>query len=241
MRPTVGLIAGEHVLVRRAEDRSRRLAADVAGPEIRRRADPRARAAGLQRGPAVERRLARILARVVRVVALAADGVVVGRHRRRRAGDEVGQLAHAGLRDDDRAGVDEVLGQRRVVGRRQVLERQRAAGGAHERGVHVVLQRDRNAVQRPANPARRALAIALGGDLERLRVHRDRRVQQLLVHPDALQILADDLARRDAPRLQRRLHLRNRRFDDREWLVSGRRRSGGGLFRLGGEGRDQRR
>ena len=87
----------------------------------------------------------------------------------------------------------------------------------------------------------RALAIALVGELERLRVHGDGGVQQLLVHPDALQVLADDLARRDAPRLQRRLHLGNRRLDDREWLVSGRRRSGGGLFRLGGERRDQRR
>ena len=219
MRPTVGLMPGEHVLVRRAENGARRLRADVARPEIRVGADAGARAAGLERRPSVERRLARILSRIERVVALAADRVVVGRHRRRRARHPVGELGQPGLRDDDRAGVVQVLRERRVVRRNQVLERQRAAGRPHERRLDVVLQRDRDAVQRTANLSLRALAIALVGDLERLRVDRDRRVQRVLVQRDAHQILLDDLPRRDAAGLHRGLHLGNRRFDDGEGLV----------------------
>ena len=166
------LDGGEHVLVGRAQDRPRRFRADVAGPEIRGRADPRARSAGAQRGAAVEGRLARILPRVVRVVALSADRVVVARHRRRRTGHPVGELRHAGLGDDDRAGILQVRRERRLVRRHQLVERERAAGRPHVGRVDVVLQRDRNAVQRTADLALRALPVALVGDL---RARRDSR------------------------------------------------------------------
>ena len=48
------------------------------------------------------------------------------------------------------------------------VERQRAAGGRHVGRVDVVLERDRNAVQRPADLALRPLAVALVGLLERV-------------------------------------------------------------------------
>ena len=82
----------------------------------------------------------------------AAERVVVGGHRR---GHPVGQLGHRRLGDDDRARLAEVLGQRRLVRRHQPGKRQRAAGGRHVRGVNVVLERDRDAVQRTADASRR--------------------------------------------------------------------------------------
>ena len=74
----------------------------------------------------------------------------------------------------------------------RLLERERAARGPHERRVDVVLQRDRDPVQRSADPSLRALAIALVSELECLRIDRDRRVQLVLVGADAHQVLAHD-------------------------------------------------
>ena len=114
-------------------------------------------------------------------------------------GHPVGQLGELGLGDDDGAGVEEVLRQGRVVGRHQADEGQRPAGGRHERGVDVVLQRDRDAVQRAADLAGRALAVEGVGLLQRLVVDGDDGVDGVLIHRDAGQVLRDDLARRGAP------------------------------------------
>ena len=206
--------ADQHVRVRRADDRAAGVGADVGRPETRGGADAGARSAGLQRRAAVERRLARIGPRIVRVVAEAADRVVVARHRVRRAGDPVGELGQPGLGDDDRAGVAQVLRQRRLVRRHVAGERQRAAGRRHVGGVDVVLQRDRDAVQRTAQLAGGALAIERVGLLERARVDDDRRVQAILVGAEPHQILTDERARRQPARRHRRAHLRDRRFDD---------------------------
>ena len=103
----------------------------------------------------------------------------------RRAGTQLASSVIAGLGDDDRAGVAQVLRQRRLVRRHESGERQRAAGRRHVGRVDVVLERDRDAVQRTAHFARRALAVALVGLLERARVDRDRRVQPVLVDRDA--------------------------------------------------------
>jgi hypothetical protein len=56
-------------------------------------------------------------------------------------------------------------------------------------------ERDGNAVQRAANLALRALAIERIGLVERLRIDRQRRVEAVLVHRDADQILLDQLPR----------------------------------------------
>jgi hypothetical protein len=215
------LDAGEHVLIRRAQHRTGCFSADIAGPEIRRGADAGARSAGAQRRTAVEGRVARILARIVRVVTLSTDRVVSCRHRRRRAGDPVGQLGHPGFGDDDRAGVPEVFRERRFVRRHEMLERQRAAGGPHVSRVDVVFERDRNAVQRAAHLALRALAVALVGELERIRIHRNRGVEPILVGSDTHQVLLHQLPRRDASLLHRGAHVGNRRFDDVKDLDAG--------------------
>ena len=82
------------------------------------------------------------------------------------------------LAEQDRAGLAQLLRDERVLGRDRSLERQRAGGGRHPVvRVDVVLERDRDAVQRPADLAGLALGIELVGDLERLRVGLDDRPQ----------------------------------------------------------------
>ncbi len=146
--------------VRRAEDRSGGLGADVRGPEARRGAGPRARAAGGERRAAVEVGLTWITPRIVRVETVAVEGVVVGRHAG-WPGDPVGELGHLRLGENDGARRAQVRDQRRLVRRDEAGERQRAAGGRHVRGVDVVLERDRDAVQGTAHlPARRSRSRA---------------------------------------------------------------------------------
>ena len=181
------------------------------------------------------RRAARVAPRVVGVEPVAVQAVVVARHPR---GHPVGQFRELGLGDDDGARVEEVLRERGVVGRHQAGEGQRPAGGRHEGGVDVVLERDRDAVQRPADLAGGALAIERVGLFQRLVVDGDDGVDRVFVHRDAREVLRDDLARGGASLLHRRLHLGNRGFHDRErgtGRFGGRRRRG----RAGGRQADQ--
>ena len=158
-----GLDGREHVLIGRAENRARGFGADVGGPEIRGGADAGAGPAGGERGASVVGGLARIAARIVGIEAESADRVVVAGHRRGRAGHPVGELGHAGLGDDDGAGVAQVFHQRGVVGRHESVKGERSAGGDDVAGEDVVLERDGDAVQRSANVALGALAIELVG------------------------------------------------------------------------------
>ena len=108
MRPTVGLMPASMFWLD-----GLRIDPDVSVPTLaahRLAAVPtaRARTARLQRRPPIERALARIAPRVVRVEAEPANRVVVGRHRRRLAGHPVRQFGHAGLGDDDGAGLAQV-------------------------------------------------------------------------------------------------------------------------------------
>ena len=167
----------------------------------------------------------RIAPRVVGVEAVAVQGVVVGRH----AGwprDPVGELGHLRLGEDDRARGAQVRDQRRLVRRDEAGERQCAAGGRHVRGVDVVLERDRDAMQRTAHLARPALAVEGVGLVEGARIDRDRGVDPVFVEGDAQQVLRHQLARGDPPGGHRRLHLRNRRLDDLERFACPRRRAG---------------
>ena len=107
-------------------------------------------------------------------------------------------------------------GQRRFVGRDVSREHQRPAGGRHVGGVDVVLERHRDAVERAAQLALRAFTIELVGLLERLGIDGQRRVQAILVHRDPHQVLLDQLTGGHLAFRHRRLHLRNRRLDDRE-------------------------
>ena len=125
------------------------------------------------------------------------------------------------LGDDDGARRDQVLRQSGFIRRHVAGKGERAAGGGHVRGVDVVLERDRNAVQRTAQLALRALAIERVGFLERLRIHGQRRVQPVFVGRKPNQVLLDQLPRRDLSLGHRRLHLRDRRLDDGEALLAG--------------------
>ena len=108
------------------------------------------------------------------------------------------------------------------------LERHRAAGGRHVGRVDVVLERDRNAVQRAADLALRALAVALVGFLQRVGIDRERGVEAIFVERDARQVLLHEIARRRAPLLHRLAQVGDRRLDDVERL----RQSGRGRRRL---------
>ena len=112
--------------------------------------------------------------------------------------------------------IAQVLRQRGVVRRDEIHERQRPAGGRQIGGLDVVLQRDRNAVQRSANLSGRALAIALVRFLQRIRIDGDRRVQLVLIRGDADEVLQHELVRGDAPVFQRGLHVGDAGLDDVE-------------------------
>ena len=107
--------------------------------------------------------------------------------------------------------------ERRFVGRQEAVKGERAAGGGMSVRQDVVLERDGNAVQRAADLALRALAIALVGFVQRVGIDGDDGVQLAVVARDAQQVLGDDLARGDAALLHRRLHFGDGGFDDLEW------------------------
>ena len=106
----------------------------------------------------------------------------------------------------------QVPGERRLVGRHEPVEGQRAARGRHVGGVDVVLERDRYAVQRAAYLALRAFAIERLGLFERIAIYGDGRMQLVLVEPDSDEVLLYQLPRRDAPLLHGGLHLRDGGF-----------------------------
>jgi hypothetical protein len=134
----------------------------------------------------------------------------------RIAGDPVGELGESRLRDDDRARGFQVLRQRGFVGRDIAGEHQRAAGRRHVGGVDVVLERDRDAVQRSAELALRALAIERVGLGERVRIDGQCGVEPIFVHRNPDQVLLDQLARGDLLLRHRLHHLRDGRLDHGE-------------------------
>ena len=142
--------------------------------------------------------IARIAPWIVGIEAIACNGVVVGRHRRRRAGHPVGQFRHAGFGDDDGACIAQVLDQGGFVRRNESVEGASAPPVVGMiGGVDIVFDRDRDAVQRPANVCLGTLAVQLVGLFESVWVHGNRRVQLVFVQGDADKILRDQLSRCD--------------------------------------------
>ena len=120
-------------------------------------ADGQRRLVGRHRGGGPAGRAARDLVQVPRVAAGAVRGVLGGRAH--------GELVHVGLAHDDRAGLLQPLGDRRVVRRVPALQDARAAGGRHADGGEHVLDRDRDARQRAerlALPRRSSTSARLG-------------------------------------------------------------------------------
>ena len=87
--------------------------------------------------------------------------------RRRSRRSEVGPLAQVGLAEDDGACRAHPRDGERIALRPVVCQRQRARGVHHAGGVDVVLDEHRDAVQRPAQLAGRALVVERVGVLER--------------------------------------------------------------------------
>ena len=80
--------------------------------------------------------------------------------------------------------------------------------------MDVVLQRDRDAVQRPAQSPLRPLAVELIGFFQGAWVHAGHSVQAVLVLADARQVVRHQLTRGHAPLGQRLLEFRNPGLDD---------------------------
>src|SRR5262249_8491283 len=99
------------------------------------------------------------------------------------------------------------------------LESQRASRGRHVRGVDVVLQPDRNSVQRTPKPSLRTLAVTLLSLAQGVWIDRHHRVQLLVVERDPRQILLDELARGDVPVRHRPPHVRDAGLDDVEFAA----------------------
>ena len=67
-----------------------------------------------------------------------------------RVGRPHRELVEIGFPEHDRAGLPQLLGNRRFVGRRETVEDVRGGGGRHVPGTEQILDRDRDAVERPA-------------------------------------------------------------------------------------------
>ena len=95
------------------------------------------------------------------------------------------------------------------------------------RRVDVVLESDRDAVERTAHTTLGALLVESVRLCERVGVDRDRRVHALLIEGDAQEVSLDQCTRGEVPFLHRALHLGDGRLDDVEALPAGVKRRAG--------------
>ena len=112
------------------------------------------------------------------------------------------------------ARLPEPLHHERIVWRHGLGERDRAARRRHVGGIEVVLQDDRNAVERTCR-AGLGRAIDRLGHLHRARVHADDGAERwalVVVGLDAIQILAHQLCAGDGARRQRGMDRADRRL-----------------------------
>jgi hypothetical protein len=92
--------------------------------------------------------------------------------------------------------------------------------------VDVVLESDRDAVERASDSPGAPFAVALVGVGERTRVDRDRCVQPIFIGRDSQERLGDNVSRRGATLFHGEPHLIDRCLDDGE---TGFRESGFGI------------
>ena len=178
-----------------------------------------ARRAGARAGgSAVER---------VRIAALPAAPAPAARRMRRA---EVRPLAEIRLAEDHRAGLAQPLDEKASRGGTRAGQRERARGRLHPvGGPDVVLDQDRDAVQRAAHPSVLALGVQSLGDRERVRVQLDHRAQLLVHLGDARAIGLHHGARRHHSAAHRLLQLRDRLLLHRTTHVANPRNSLGSL------------
>ena len=145
---------------------------------------------------------------------------------------EVGPFAEVGLAQDQRASLAQPLDQAGIARRRRIGQRQRAGGGEHTvAGVDVVLEQDRNTVQRAACLRAAARIIERSGELQRIGIRLDHRTQDRAGSVDlldAVEQLPGQLPAVECAGIHALLQLRGRRV-------------GGGRWRdIGGDGRNRK-
>jgi hypothetical protein len=168
-----------------------------------------------------------------RIAALAAHAAPAARAAEAA---EIRPFAEIGLAQDDCPGAPQAARDRRVLQRGPPGECERARTRAETvGGVDVVLEQDRNAVQRTARPFAAALRVEPAGNGLRVRVQLEdaREVEPLVDAPDAPQVDVHELARGQAARLHHPLQPRDRGAGDLEvdveMRLQDRRILGGGL------------
>ena len=174
-------------------------------------AHPEGPEAGPHRGARSAARPARIAVGVVGIARLAAE--------RRHGRDAASQLVHVRLAEDDGARLSEAPHLRGVVRRNRGGQAESAGRRRHVGGVVVVLDHHRDAVQRPAHVAGRALGIEIGGDLGGARVDGDHRVEgraALVVGRDPFEVGRHELYRGDRAVTHRGAQLADRFLRDVE-------------------------
>ena len=116
---------------------------------------------------------------------------------------EVGPLAQVRLAEDDGAGVSQPRDDERVFGRRDAHERERSGRRHHAvGGGDVVLDHDRNAVQRAARAARLSFGVELVGDRQRVGIDLEDAAERRALPVegvDARQIFLGERSRRVLP------------------------------------------
>ncbi len=168
---------------RRQPDRAAGIGADPPGRHAGRDRDP---------GPAARPAGGARQGRVPRVPRRAA--MLVGAPAAHR------ELDRVRLAEDDHPGADETLGERRRVSRPPVLPHLRAAGRHPAFDLDQVLQRDRQAVQRPDFMARAdRLVGGLGSQPRIVAVNLDKGVQLPILGLYARKQRGDDIDRRESP------------------------------------------
>ena len=140
---------------------------------------------------------------------------VAGQQRVHRLHRIEGELRHVALRQHDGARFPELLDLKGVGLRHHALQRQRPRRGRHVRRLVVVLHDQRHAVQRAGGTRLREPGVERVGDLQRVGVGDDDRVQGRalpVVRLDAVEVHLDQPATRQRPRLERRMDVGDRRF-----------------------------
>ena len=213
VEPDRGLDADEAVARGRADDRAVRLGADRRDREVGRGARPGPRA-GPARG-AVER---------VRITAEAAPAAVPAAPAPARRPElerlPARPLAHVRLAEQERPGLPQPRRHERVLRRDRSAQRRRPGRRRHPiRRVDVVLEKDRDPVQRPPRARSRELAVEFLCDLQRVRVrlqHREQPRPPPVQRLDPLEVHLRDRPAGVRPRAHPLVYFVDRDFIERE-------------------------
>ncbi len=168
--------------------------------------------AGCSGGPRSRTRAARIAGRIVRVVRLAADSAPTAGGA---LGPEVGPFAEIGLAEDDGPGLPQTGNKKCVAPRDIAGQRQRTGGRRHRvAGLDVVLEEDRDAVQRPSHLVLPPLLVEGPRLGHRLRIGDDDGVQHGVEALDPLQVGPRDRLGTHRARFHQSLEIGDTRLDD---------------------------